>query len=466
MKRLQLFTICLMLSALSFGQDNQSDGLVQQSIFNPIGQQFGGQEIFRFQPGVVTQLNNGNDFGFSNSRWFSLGELNTGSQTVLGLRFQLPRRAAIFGYQNVEEGDPRIQWFDANSTDEPDNFEFRFADDFESTESDLVATFTAAQDVVISPNPVTNPFSSINRLSVNGSNREFGTFSTSKLNDGVGYAIVGYASSNGANVGVFGRNQNNSSSQFEYAIYGVSGNLGSNNYYAGFFEGDVNVLGTLSANQLNVGSDKKLKEDLKESDNALNRLSQLKSYTFNFKDHDHLNLPSNLQHGFIAQEIEKVYPEFVQKATYSKLDENNELIGTGSYKTVNYIGLISELTAAVNELNEKVEDLKASKTTLVYSSQFTEEELVKIKANGYQLDQNIPNPFSGATSIQYSLPENGPQASIMIFDLSGKLIQSYKLKERNGQLRVNQSELGESGMYLYSLFAGGKEIMTKRMLVK
>ena len=133
---------------------------------------------------------------------------------------------------------------------------------------------------------------------------------------------------------------------------------------------------------------------------------------------------------------------------------------------VNYIGLISELTAAVNKLNQKVEDLKASKTTLVYSSQFTEEELAKIKANGYQLEQNIPNPFTGATSIQYSLPENSPQASIMIFDLSGKLVNFYKLKERKGQLRVNRSDLGESGMYLYSLFASGKEIMTKRMLVK
>jgi len=54
----------------------------------------------------------------------------------------------------------------------------------------------------------------------------------------------------------------------------------------------------------------------------------------------------------------------------------------------------------------------------------------------------------------------------MIFDLSGKLIGSYKLKERDGQLRVNRSDLGESGMYLYSLFADGKEIMTKRMLVR
>jgi len=50
MKRLQLLTICLLLSALSFGQaqENQSDGFVDDEILVPFGQQFGGQEIFRF----------------------------------------------------------------------------------------------------------------------------------------------------------------------------------------------------------------------------------------------------------------------------------------------------------------------------------------------------------------------------------------------------------------------------------
>jgi len=76
MKRLQLLTFILMLSALSFGQ-NQSAGQVINPIFNPITQQFGGQEIFRFQPGLVTQLQSGSLFDFSSSQWFSIGTLNT-----------------------------------------------------------------------------------------------------------------------------------------------------------------------------------------------------------------------------------------------------------------------------------------------------------------------------------------------------------------------------------------------------
>ena len=50
MKRLQLLTICLMLSALGFGQ-NQSNGQFNQIPVSKLQvHNFPGQEIFRFQP--------------------------------------------------------------------------------------------------------------------------------------------------------------------------------------------------------------------------------------------------------------------------------------------------------------------------------------------------------------------------------------------------------------------------------
>ena len=132
MKRLQLLTVFLMLSALGFSQ-NQSDGTVFTNIFAPIPQQFGGQEIFRFQPGLVTQLGQGSgSFGF-NEKWFSIGELNTGSQMVYGLRFQLPNRALTFGYQDTGDSNPRIQWIGEGQG--LGNLEFRVADSFGSTNS-------------------------------------------------------------------------------------------------------------------------------------------------------------------------------------------------------------------------------------------------------------------------------------------------------------------------------------------
>lgn len=472
MKRLQLqlFMICLLLSALSFGQ-NQSDGNVDPIISTPIGQQFGGQEIFRFQPGVITQLNSGNGFGFSNDRWFSIGELTTqpSGQTVFGLRFQLPNRGVSFGYQDFTDDSnntpsPRVQWFD--DTDNPSNLEFRFADDFNSINSDLVAVMTSEGQFNL-PGlsgliPFPPFFPSSNRFFMLNDTFDNGIYARTINSNVDGVGVWGDSRGNTNNVGVRGIVDNSATgTNFAYAIEGIAtpnGNQFTNTSYAGFFNGQVVITGN--------GSDRKLKKDIKPINDALSNITQLKSYSFKYKDHKDLNLPLELRHGFIAQEIEKVYPELVKVITYPIYNDKRELQGTGTYKSVNYTGLISELAAAIKELNQKVKDLKNTKTTLVYSSQFTEEELAKIKANGYQLEQNVPNPFSGATSITYSLPENAPQASIMIFDLSGKLLKTYKLKERAGQLLVNQSDLGKAGMYLYSLFAGGQEIMTKRMLVK
>jgi hypothetical protein len=63
--------------SLAFGQanQNQSDGFLNNGFNNPptLGQQFSGQEVFRFGAGIVTQLQDGSDFGFGNE-WFGLGK--------------------------------------------------------------------------------------------------------------------------------------------------------------------------------------------------------------------------------------------------------------------------------------------------------------------------------------------------------------------------------------------------------
>jgi hypothetical protein len=135
-----IFIFALLFSVISFAQ-NQSSGTVFSSIFNPIPQQFGGQEIFRFQPGLVTQLDAGTAFDFNTSQWFSIGKLNTGSQEVFGLRFQLKNRALTMGYQDTGDFNPRIQWIGdsfASGTD----LEFRVSNSFTSTSSTLVSTMT------------------------------------------------------------------------------------------------------------------------------------------------------------------------------------------------------------------------------------------------------------------------------------------------------------------------------------
>lgn len=180
MKKIYSFLVFLMLCTLVFGQANRSDGNVIGN-FNSItpGQQFSGQEIFRFQPGLVTQLAAGSTaFDFSNSQWFSIGNLNTalldppfqGTNEVFGLRFQLPNKSLIYGYQDLDDDNPRVQWIDDRS--EPGDLEFRFADSFSSTNSTLVASMTNEGQFILPPN--NNPFFQIpsnDKLSV--ANRNF-----------------------------------------------------------------------------------------------------------------------------------------------------------------------------------------------------------------------------------------------------------------------------------------------------
>jgi len=460
MKTLHLLTIFLMYTALGFGQ-NQSFSAVGFPISPPSTIITG--EVFRFDQGLVTQLNNGPDFTFNNSRWFSIGELNTGTQDVFGLRFQLPRRGVTFGYQDINDDDPRIQWIDDRN--EPGNLEFRVADSFSSTNSTLVADMTPDAKFrlpaqFLGPPFIIQPVST--RLTVSNDTFDNGIFVSTSGSANDGNALFARSTNNTNNVAVKGLVTNTTGiGNFAYGIFGdAPQNPGSS--FAGFFDGDVNVTGTFTHS-----SDRKLKDDIKASEAVLDKLSQLKSYTYKFKDNKDLNLPKGLQHGLIAQEVEKVYPELVKEIIYPIYNEKEELINTDTYKSVNYIGLISELTAAIKELNAKVKELESQiEPRVVYSSKFTASELDKINKNAYKLEQNTPNPFSESSIISYALPENQKKASILVFDLNGRLVNTYDVTQTRGELKINATDLNGAGMYLYTLFANGEEVMTKRMILK
>jgi hypothetical protein len=456
MKNLKLLFVFLMGITLSFAQ-NRTNGNVITGI--PPATPPVANEAFRFRSGVVTQLQSGTGFGFSSSQWFSIGEVNTGSQMVYGLRFQLPNRALTFGYQDTSDTNPRVQWI-GNSDNEGD-LEFRFADSFTSTTSELIASMTHEGQFVM-PNSSTGGADIRDaKLAVDNNNFRTGIrVNTTQFTpgSGEGVGISATAAFNDSNVSVKGTaNGGISIGGSNIAIQGIS-TLG----FAGFFNGDVTVTGTFTNS-----SDRKLKTDIKVIENALENLGQLNAYSYNFIENDHLNLAKGLQHGLMAQEVEAVYPELVHNTTYPIYDKNGEFIGTDSYKSVNYIGLISELTAAINQLNTKIANLESQiEPYVVYEKSFTEDELNKIERNAYQLSQNIPNPFSNSTTINYALPEGVAEASILVLDLNGRLLKTYNINENNGSLNVSSKDLNGPGMYLYSLYTNGNAIITKRMILK
>lgn len=118
--------------------------------------------------------------------------------------------------------------------------------------------------------------------------------------------------------------------------------MGNMNYLpitGGELNGDLIVNGNLRTTGNITGfSDIRLKENLKPIDDCLGILSSLKGYTYNFKNSDDINA------GIIAQDLIKVFPNAV------KTNEDG-------YYMIEYLKLIPILINAVNELNEKLQEV-------------------------------------------------------------------------------------------------------------
>ncbi len=504
-------TFVLLFAIFGFGQ-NQSSGTVAPSFTNPV-QQFGGGEIFRFAPGIVTQLDVTGTasatapFDFTSSRWFALGRLNTGTQTVYGLRFQLPNKSLLLGYRNLPDVNPRLEWIGTGTG--LGNLEFRAANSFTSTTSNLVATMTndgntyfgdalfsgtkvgidyktniglALRTTLVSASTITgiklinNAIGTyikeaVNIESINTSNTGFSNngiilnLSGSNFCNGINGNLTSSSTANGitmfvkdasiANVGIKGTISNAGS--FGAGIWGVSPTTNTN-WNAGYFDGKVVVNGPFS-----TPSDRKLKENIKDESGLLEKLIQLNPVNYNFATNDKINLPEGLQHGFLAQNIEENFPELVIPARKPIFDKEGKFVEYYDYKTVNYLGLISVLTSGIKELDAKVKSLEdiISKNSNSSSTEIKNNTSINSE---FSLEQNVPNPFDNQTTINYSLPK-GANASITIFDLSGKLIKDYALTTPKGQVVIQASEIGK-GMFIYSLVINNQEMITKKMIIK
>jgi hypothetical protein len=118
---------------------------------------------------------------------------------------------------------------------------------------------------------------------------------------------------------------------------------------AGSFSGKVNISGdttitgkltvTGTINGVVVGSsDARLKEDVKDARYGLAELMQLRPVSFKWKD----KRSPDLQRGFIAQELQQVFPELVSTDTESGMLQ------------VNYLGLLPVAIKAIRDQQEVI----------------------------------------------------------------------------------------------------------------
>lgn len=133
----------------------------------------------------------------------------------------------------------------------------------------------------------------------------------------------------------------------------------NNNYYLGksgkqFWATYTNQL---YVNTVQITSDERLKTNIKPVTGSLSKLMKLQPYTYDYiftldKEVDEstnrqVEEAAKNQIGFMAQDLLKDFPNLV------KHDEEVDKY------SVNYIGLIPELVAALQEQNRKIEELEA-----------------------------------------------------------------------------------------------------------
>jgi hypothetical protein len=480
-KRLLFFS--LFGCGLAFGQ-NLSQGPTSNFVLpNP------GPEVFRFAPGFVGQLIPPTTTFTTNptDRWFSLGQFAAPSQTLYGQRFQYDDRALVMGYTSLNPNNPRIEWIH-NGGSTAGNLQFRVASSFTSTSSNIVAEMTPQGNTYFGKYAL-GLFSSLNpKVGIGFNENDCGldvynpiqvppNFDPKAVNVRLDYAgnfgygvysnvfggfnsigVYGNADAFEMSIGVYGRAS--LTSFFSAAVFGECSAIGSGNLWSGFFDGDVYIAGGYGP------SDAKLKNSINQETSALTKISLLKPVTYNYNKVEGLNLPQTLQHGFISQEIAEVFPELTKDVVKPVFDENGKITSEVSFKALNYVGLISVLTAAIQELNNELiqvrQDLDEYKANDAVRGQIIQNTPA---VNGYSIEQNVPNPFSDRTLIKFQLAPGVESATLSIFNLNGAFVRDYQLIGNSGEVEILASEIGK-GMYIYSLNQNGQEIISKRMIVK
>ena len=291
------------------------------------------------------------------------------------------------------------------------------------------------------------------------------------------------------NYGVYGTAPSDASA-YNYGVAAYAGGSFFGNYAllavdelggpgaAGFFDGDIEYTGSI----FDV-SDRQFKTNIKDLDNALSRINQLqpKSYDMKADEFGGLTFGRNDEMGFIAQEVQEVFPELV-KSCVSPVDPYT--MGGQPSKTepfeflaVNYVGLIPVLTKGIQEqqamINEQANVIKTQEAVIadlvarvskLETKQNSNIEAV-IDGNNARLEQNTPNPFEGTTAIGYFIPEHTSSAKLIISDMTGREIKSIDINTiGNGTVQLTAGALS-AGNYTYTLVADGVVVGTKFLSV-
>ncbi len=248
-------------------------------------------------------------------------------------------------------------------------------------------------------------------------------------------------------------------------------------------------------------SDSKLKKDIEPVSNALGNIMKMRGVSYKFIDdssfHDSRTSTKqanafaatmNKEHaerkhiGFVAQEIEAIYPDAVRTMH-------------DGLKAINYSALIPVLVEALKEQQSQITALSVkeqSNAQLMLRMEQLEKQLAqccpantapgkgKLKSSSTEAEttattsalstsivlyQNTPNPFSTSTEISMELPKDVQDAQLAVYNLAGEQRLSIAVTERGtATVRIEAGQL-KPGIYIYGIIADGQLAASKQMVV-
>ena len=328
------------------------------------------------------------------------------------------------------------------------------------------------------------------------------------------YALHSYAgvTNQGTSIGLAGVYLNVTGYQANKAagIFGsssVSGGIFHSGIYAGYFNGDVRVTGTLYGTLLtpsSISNPYNLEEgttmtvvntdatdDSRSSDESISsklrhvQLLQLISHkehtSTEWTNKSSIKYPTSADEPALTpEELEKlvkdnegaplIQTEMASTRYALAADQLRDVFPELVYEdkdgniSINYMEMIPLLVGVVNELRSEIEVLKGNNSETKSRSDNAASISTADNVTLY-LGQNNPNPFSEQTSIEVRIPNDVKTAFLCIYDMNGKQIDKIVIDER-GTTRI--SILGTNlieGMYLYSLITDGKVAGTKKMIL-
>ena len=305
-------------------------------------------------------------------------------------------------------------------------------------------------------------------------------YSPTMRNTGRAFGLRGVAGNctSGYNFGVLGALQG---SQEGAAIFGTTSGktlgLRVDGRYAGYFDGNVKVTGSLQGNVVNSADvNAKNTQTLRPINSALDGIASANPFMYIVR----IQVPdigagmapdSTTLTGTVAPISDPVVPF---GKSYYALDVNAVkqsfpaliIEDAQGNEYVNYTQLVPILVQAIKELKTELDDLKeavASSGTRKVNAATNIATNTLDEGRG-SISQNTPNPFTGQSTVRVSVPDDASDAYVDILTLNGASVKRIPVSNGLSEVSLSSFEFAP-GTYLYTLVVNGKVSETRRMIV-